>query len=274
MIINPIDDKLDIIIMAGQSNAQGCGIGPTTMLWSVDADILMLKGVYEKKNEDADISHIAQNLVYTDTSKIVFADERHAEGYRRGVLGLSFAKKYKEEFLEKDRKILIVEVARGGTSFAEKYWTKDGGLYNQMLIMVNDALKLNVENRVVGFLWHQGESDSARNPNLNDSELFEFYKSCVGLMIEDVREKFGDMPFISGGFNNEFNKKNIRAEIIENALKTVANEVDACAFVEGKDLQSNNQVLSNNDPFHFSRESIYILGNRYFEAYKKIVKGE
>ena len=269
-------DKFDIIILGGQSNAEGGGIGPVQEEYVPDEKICHLEA-----EKTVEVTPDGMRVTYMDKPFVLkVADERigkegNEKGLTIGDFSLTFSKRYVESgMLENGRKLLIIRGAIGGTGFQKGNWGLTAQVYLKLLEMTDYALSLNPENRIVAFLWHQGESDAARNPNLNDSELFDFYKSCVKLMVDDVREKFGDMPFISGGFNNEFYQKNVRAKIIESALKGLVKEVESCDFVEGNDLQSNNQALANNDPFHFSRESIYILGNRYFDAYKNLVKGE
>ena len=42
------------------------------------------------------------------------------------------------------------------------------------------------------------------------------------------------------------------------------------AYVETEDLLSNNQKNGNGDDIHFCRESLQILGKRYFEAYRRL----
>lgn len=39
-------------------------------------------------------------------------------------------------------------------------WGLQDDLYVRMMEMVDFARSLNAENRVVGFLWHQGETDA------------------------------------------------------------------------------------------------------------------
>ena len=51
-------------------------------------------------------------------------------------------------------------------------------------------------------------------------------------------------------------------------------EMPFAAFVETADLLSNNQKTSNGDDIHFCRESLYILGRRYYEAFEKLIKSK
>ena len=50
----------------------------------------------------------------------------------------------------------------------------------------------------------------------------------------------------------------------------VVREAGDSAFVQTSDLLSNNQKIQNGDDIHFCREALYILGQRYFEAFKEI----
>lgn len=270
MIVNPSKEKYDIIILAGQSNASGCGIGKTTMLWSVDTDIMMMKGAF-LRDDGNEFERDAKKLRYAAEYKIQIADERHAEGYRRGVIALPFAKRYKEEFLENGRKILIVDAARGGTGFCSGHWTLDGGLYVRMVDMVESALEMNDENRVVALLWHQGEIDTNRSSKYTEEELYNVHYNNVSALVKDVRAKFGEIPFICGGYTKEWFEKMTRAVITEKAQADVARDLGKGAFCQGNDLPSN-MIIDGTEPYHFNRESIYILGNRYFEAYKQICK--
>ena len=62
---------------------------------------------------------------------------------------------------------------------------------------------------------------------------------------------------------------------VVDAIRAVCRDCGSGAFVETDGLLSNMQELRRNplgweDPIHFSRKSIYILGRRYFEAWREI----
>ena len=75
MIKNPSKEKFDIIIIAGQSNAESSGVGPSyNEDWVEDDDILMLKGDFNAKvakkaygNEYLDIE--VSNEYYIEKAK-------------------------------------------------------------------------------------------------------------------------------------------------------------------------------------------------------------
>jgi len=116
--------------------------------------------------------------------------------------------------------------------------------------------------------------DTARSAKYTEQELYDRHYLNVSILVKDVRARFGDMPFICGGFNNEWFNNTPRAVITEQAQKDVARDLGKGAFCQGNDLLSNNQITGKGEAVHFNRESVYILGNRYFDAYKEIVKGE
>ena len=51
----------------------------------------------------------------------------------------------------------------------------------------------------------------------------------------------------------------------------VMQEHEKCAFLETFDLPFNHQKTGSGDNLHFSRESLYELGRRYFKAFTEII---
>lgn len=88
-----------------------------------------------------------------------------------------------------------MRAAVGGTGFVKGMWGLKDQLYKKMLEMTDYALSLNHANRVVGFLWHQGECDAFEK---NEPDVF---KQQLASMIQDVRVRYGtELPFIAGDF--------------------------------------------------------------------------
>ena len=112
----------DIIILAGQSNASGCGRGQTE--WTPDSDIWLLNAPKEVSVEDGKI----KTVFFDEPFEMSIADERVTvdEG-KVGGFYLSFAKAYKDSGrLEEGRKILIIHSAIGGTGFLQGNWHEQG----------------------------------------------------------------------------------------------------------------------------------------------------
>ena len=252
--------KFDIIIQAGQSNSEGYGLGPvekeyipTDKVWQLDAP----KRVTSLPT--------CMDIVYLDEPLVLkVAEETEGENGKVGNFGLTFSEEYiKAGMLEEDRAILIVRAGVGGTGFFRKEWGLDSLLYNKLIELVDYALSLNEENRVVALLWHQGECDSAEK---NSPEKFG---EALKAQMLDTRARYGEIPIIAGDFVNEWKSKNLELcnPIVAKIKETIA-ELGNGGFVETADLPSNNQKTGNGDDIHFCRESQYVLGRRYFEIFK------
>jgi len=235
----------DIIIKGGQSNSEGCGIGPVEQPYKPHPDILMMKNDFSVD--------IARENIY--------------EGNTIGDLSLTFAKKYLSEGrLKNRRKLLILMAAVGGTGFYDNRWGLQDDLYLKMIEMIKAALSLNPENQTVAFVWHQGETDTA-NP-VRDIH----YKNLLTL-VENVRQTAGNdsLPFIAGDFVQKWYNENIDVcKPIKTAIKDVCADIGNAAFVETGGLTSNSEETGNDDIIHFSREALYELGYRYYDAFKNI----
>ncbi len=253
------NDKYDIIIQGGQSNADGCGIGPVTQEYMPSPQILYLnaKKYVEEAKEGVRVEYIDEPFIIEE------AKERESKGNKVGDLALTFAEAYiKNGKLAEGRKLLIIRGAIGGTGFYKHHWGLQDKVYLKLLEMVDYALKLNSENRIVAFLWHQGEHDAI------EGNTAETYYRQLSDMLQGVRTRFGVMPFIAGDFVNEFKNRfaSLCAPIVE-IIRLVVQENERAAFVETSDLLSNNQVMQNEDVYHFCRESLHELGYRYFHAF-------
>ena len=170
--------------------------------------------------------------------------------------------------MEEGRNLLIVRAAIGGTGFKKEHWGIGKQLYNKLIEMVDYALSLDPENRVVGVLWHQGEHDAFEG---NEPETF---KGQLSNMLADIRKRYGEqLPFIAGDFVSEWKNQNLNICLpILAKINEVIQESGNAAFIETADLLSNNQKTENGDNIHFCRNALHELGRRYFAAYQGIVK--
>ena len=224
-------EKYDIILEAGQSNAAGYGHGPAKHPYIPDARILYLTDA-DPMTED-----------YAPAYNMDIAGERPNPAFgpedRLGDLALSFAESYvKEGLLAPDRKLLIVRSAVGATGFLKHHWGMGEPLYLRMLRMTDRALSLHPENRLVAFLWHQGETDA-----LLGAGQEEHYQNLQTLL-KSVRTNFQvpELPFIAGDFVHHWRDDN--KEICEPVLNAIREVCKGCGygdFVETDGLQSNAQ---------------------------------
>lgn len=248
-------ERFDIIIQAGQSNSEGYGFGAVEEPYEPNEQVWYMNGDFT----------------------ISVAAEKVAGNGIQSTYALSFAREYlKAGLLKEGRKLLILRTSVGGTGFLDNRWKMTDDLYLRMMEMIRTALELNKENRLLGLLWHQGETDALLNAGYE-----QHYNHLMGLL-RSVREEFQvpDLPFIAGDFAYQWREDN--ADICKPVLQAIRDVCRDCsygAFVETDGLKSNMQegawnTLSgedgDKDTIHFSRNSCYLLGKRYFEAFVTI----
>ncbi len=269
------NEKFDIIVLAGQSNAEGWGRGDVTEEYLPNSRILRLDDdlqAHFDKNEQG-VDELFLN--YPSEKNIAVADEPIIDGSKIGKMALRFAKNYLDGgYLLEDRKILVLYGAVGGTGFRDNQWGlgEERILYKRLKDLTQTALSLNSENRLVAFLWHQGECDSLGA--LPPDEKYQLHKKNLGAMIADYMETFGckGIPLVAGGFVDEWYLKNVEScNPVLKAIKEVVLENNG-EFVETSGLKSNNEQTGNGDDIHFCREASHLLGDKYFDAFKKLVK--
>lgn len=269
------NEKFDIVLLAGQSNAEGSGLGDDEFEFIQDDDVMIMRGDFEASVKRSEYGNEYLDLKLSDEYKITHADYLlNEEGQKKGCLAFSFAREYKKNNLENGRKILIVHTSIGGTGFAKNHWGVEDCLYNRMLNMLNKALKMNTENRLVAFLWHQGEHDSFENEHLNDNERQDYYYDKLTSMLVDFRNKYGNVPFVSAGFTRQWKEKYPnQCKAIYEATKSVVQERGNAVFItETEDLLSNAEMVGNQDQVHFCRRALSILGVRYYNEWLKLKK--
>ena len=270
-----MQEKFDIIILAGQSNASGCGLGETTTPWNIDQRIYKLQGEYSADVAKTEYGNEYLDIKIFDKKTITLADERlDVSGQKMASFSLSFAKEYADKYLSKDRKLLIVDTAIGGTGFSKNHWGGGDILYNRAFDLVDYALSLNEEHKLVAVLWHQGEHDTFENAQLNPTERYDFYEKKFGDFMKGLREKYGVVPFVCAGFTKVWVESYPeQCKAVLTAMNKVLNDFEKTAFVnQTDDLLNNDAVLGNSDVVHFCRDSSYELGRRYFIEFEKILK--
>jgi hypothetical protein len=240
-------EEFDIIIQAGQSNAQGCGFGIATDPFIISDDIWYL-------NNDFSISRAGEEVRGNEIA---------------GNFSLSFCSKYIENGrLHSGRKLLVIRAAIGGTGFLDNHWKMNDDLFLRMMEMIKTATELNSKNKLVAFLWHQGETDAFSNA----SRAGHFNNLLT--LVNAVRNTFNcaNLPFIAGDFVNQWKTDNIEiCQPVISAIKDVCFTIGNALFIETEELQSNDQKVGNGDTIHFCREAINQLGIKYFNAFCEII---
>ena len=130
-------DKYDIFIQAGQSNADGSGIGPVTEEYIPDERICYLEAP-----KTVIITDIGLDIQFHNVPFQLKIGEEHGTAEKPiGDFSLTFSKAYIDAgLLAPNRKILIIRAAVGGTGFQKKHWGIGDILYLKMLEMTDYAL--------------------------------------------------------------------------------------------------------------------------------------
>jgi len=240
-------ETFDIIIQGGQSNAEGCGMGAVEFPFEMNPDIYQMDG----------------DFIISKAREVIWGNE---------VIGnfvLPFAANYvKDRKLKTGRKLLILLTAVGGTGFFDNRWGKNDDLFLRMTEMIKTALDLNPANRVVAFVWHQGETDT----NAPDRDV---HYNNLHYLVSSVRKtaKEESLPFVAGDFVHHWkmNPDNLNRCIpIIKAIKDLCTDIGNAAFTETDGLLSNDEKTGNGDDIHFCREALYEMGNRYYKAFSTI----
>ena len=266
--------KSDVIILAGQSNAEGNGIRVGSDEYLCSPDVYML---YDK-NADTLYYDDDGNLIVPKQMEIVA--EKYAERRANGVKFAEITRKFTEDYikdglLEKGRKLLVIKAGFGGAGFAKDRWGVGNVLSDRMLKMTDYALSLNQENRIVAFLWHQGEHDAFEREWLSPKERKALYYEDLKRQLTAVRNRYSKnpIPVICGEMVNDWADKNKDAtDAIEEATREVLFDIGFGAMVSSEGLLSNDQCLHNGDGIHFCAAATDELGDRYFAAYKTLIK--
>jgi len=179
----------------------------------------------------------------------------------RGFSGTCFAESFAKTYYEShpDVQVGIIPCADGGTNIAQ--WQPGEVLFDNAVNCARLAMR---SSRLVGVLWHQGESDCRE-------ELYPFYEERLQNVIRGLREALAlpNLPVMVGGLGS-FLKYREGDDGLNNfpyinaALQRIAATDDYCAFV------SADGLTANMDNLHFNHTSLMDFGYRYFEAFKSL----
>ena len=265
-----MENEYDIIILAGQSNAEGNGMHER------DKEMFSPENAWELTDKNPawikdDNGKAVLILTSPTEMQISRLKERRAGEQLAADISITFAKRYCESDLSSGRKLLVVKAAVGGSGFAKEQWGKGSVLYNRLVEMLDYAVKLGGE--VKAMLWHQGEHDAFENAGFNYDERYDFYYNKLIEQFTALRTRYGEFPIITGEFVNDWADKNQpQCSAVENATKAVCEKIGNAAMVSSEGLYSNDQAIENGDDIHFCAESVYELGERYYKAFKEITK--
>ncbi|MBX3033793.1 MAG: DUF4214 domain-containing protein [Bdellovibrionaceae bacterium] len=260
--VNP-NDVYDIIVIAGQSNAAGSGLG----------------SIKDDRSRDSQIFQIGR--FEDDNLKVVPAtDALQNWNFAPNWPWQGFTTSFAREYVKKNpgRKVLIVPTAKGATSILQ--WENSGELYSDMKMRVLHALSLNPENRVVAFLWHQGETDIALIESKHDvMSKAAVYGDRLQKLFTSVRADFGErgaFPILAGAFVPSWYADHQAKFDVKDATVAVLKKNSPAYYVSSFGLLSNYEDGTDSDPvqgIHFSAPANIEFGKRYFSVFSQKKNG-
>ncbi len=242
-------EKLDIFIWAGQSNAQG---------WMGDA------AYYPKEEKDLDDS-ILLNWTFVDTESSGgkwIRMQPQAGRFPKGHFGpeVSFSREHKRAGYNP----AIFKYTKGSTGLARDWKSPgEGGIYdsmvNELKAAINKLGKQRLESEVRGFIWIQGETDAGDEQAAND------YYQNLKLLINDLRNNVlhkPDLQIILGvDEQHPFVKE--RPVVVE-AQRRLAEEDSTIVF-------TSMLGLPKADGTHLTPAGLVEHGKRIYKAYSDLI---
>ncbi|NBC65072.1 MAG: hypothetical protein GVY07_05330 [Bacteroidetes bacterium] len=241
-------EKLDLFILAGQSNAQG---------WMGDADN------YPDDSLSLDES-ILLNWTFVDNQSSGgkwVAMQSQSGRFQQGHFGpeVSFARELKKQRFNP----VIFKYTKGATGLARD-WKAPGedGIYDRMVANLKSGVE-NLEEQgyrvdVRGLIWIQGESDAG-----DEKSSKEYYQN-LRHMIDHLRHVVLDQPDmkILLGVDEQHPFLENRPEVVE-AQKKLAEEDSNITF-------TSMQGLPKVDTTHLTPEGLVEHGKRLFQGFMKM----
>jgi hypothetical protein len=243
------DDAFDIVIIAGQSNAVGYGLGP----YSVD------------RRSDDKLFQVGR--IGTDNLRIISARKSlqfwgmTSTDWTRGGIGLSFIREFAKAQVP-GRKVLVIPAAKSGTSILQ--WQPGGKLYSDMIQRIQRALQTDSRSRIAAVLWHQSETD------ISHPMAPESYFRQLKMVFVQLRNDFpGSFPILVGEPVPSWKAGSTQKTAIVDQIKKLSQDLPEVSFVSAAGLLSNQDAGYTADPIHFSGAAAIEYGLRYYFAYSQ-----
>ncbi len=227
-------------IIAGQSNAVGLGSNPAN--FPSDSIDRRIKFYYaHDSNSGGKIVSLRNQRMPINKNKSGFGPE----------VGLS-----RQLYQNGYENILIIKVAKSGTSMKNSWNPKTGPLYRQYIERetskaLAELSKQGYRYSIDGFYWMQGEGDM-------NASAAPTYKNNLKQFISSVRANFNNpkLKFVIGRPNNPTSPAKYR-KMVRDAQTNVAKNTANVSMIDTDDLELADFV-------HYNSSGQLQLGNRFF----------
>lgn len=176
----------------------------------------------------------------------------------RSFSGISLAESFADECAKcYGVDVGLIPCADGGTKLDQ--WMPGEVLYDHAVFQAKLAKR---SSTLAGVLWHQGESDCAKEDYLLYEEkckyIFEHFRQDLELQ---------DVPFLVGGLGEFLANKGgalVNYPYVNDALQKMATHYEYIGYVSAEGLTSNL------DNLHFNAKSLREFGIRYFAKFAEM----
>lgn len=247
----PSDEGYDIFILMGQSNMVGRG----KLEKGIDDDYSKTKHVYQfpydaNNSGSATQPNITGSKIIPAKQPLDFISETKGGSYGEKSNRISMWKGFVENLNKTDRKILLLPLAKGGTSLKVD-WKPGKPIYKGAVSAINRSIELNPNNQIKAILWHQGESDSFE-PETYTDKFNNFYEQ----LLKDTPIT-RDIPFIIGGLKSKYHKT--FNPVLENLPEHIKGNL---AYVSPSGTKTFDKT-------HFDAASLRLLGKKYAQVFNE-----
>ncbi len=238
--------QMYIILMAGQSNMAGRGYLGNPL------DTVTYANIFSFTKDSVWVR--ARNPLHRDKPEASVG------------LGMTFAHELVAK-LGGDVKIGLVPCAAGGTSIEQwlnnSYFGHTGNFYLYDNL-IKRARKAAQNGRIIGLIWHQGESGSAFGKS-------DGYKQKMDTLFRRIRKDLNmpELPIVAGEIGYFLARRSDCPEWAK--VNESINELKESLPVY--DVVHADGLTANPDNLHFSADAQRILGKRYAGIFYKLVFG-
>lgn len=226
--------EVHVFVMGGQSNMVGWG--------SYDG-----LGDYS-----ADVLQLTQDDILTRATSPLSNLDNQSDGM---ALTITFCNEYLAS--NPNVTLLLVQCAKGGTSFQNNEWGVGNTYYDIMKARTTKAMQSMSNTVLKGLHWHQGEFDdgNAVYETELDAQMNDYRSFCS--------QYTNDLPIILGQLAPSFVSTPSR-QTIQDIITDTPNRLINTAIALSTDLTTFDNT-------HFDSASLRMLGERYYEQYNNVI---
>lgn len=245
-----------LVIMAGQSNMEGHDAPYQSGL--SQSDVSDYRKGHDNVLIDYNCTYYARTGGLANTSNGNFVPVDFGQGKNTDLFGpeVGFAKHLGKN--DPHNNYYIVKSAEGSSSLAVD-WSATGHCYANMVNDVDHAIEYlnqhNIEFKLVGFVWMQGEADSSAASS---------YKNNMLALLDRINTKYAaylpesGLSLIDGGISTDGVWSG--ASAINQAKKEICDSKANYRYV------SASETLPKVNQYHYTARSFLTLGEKFAES--------